>query len=398
MADRIDSKISVLSEALLKRIAEERGGDLIDCNITELDFSGKIFELESLEGLKYISWKSLKAIDVSNNSIDRLGPVLSRFTTLSTIIASNNLITKVDFSLQNLTELDLSRNHLKSIPDLQGFPRLERLLLNFNEISAGFNELESLKNLLLLDLSNNKISFNSNDLKKFLDILKGLERLDSLRVYNNPFCSSVPQYEFYFIKTIPSLGSINNEVITKDVKTTVNKGKLKPLEAVFKEASTNAKSVVQGLAAANDADSMPKLDNLHKNMQLAKNSPTECLERFKIVARDVAKIVDRPADRFVIFKANTPEEQSQIRMHIDSFLQEAVMMIEDMPTMRNPVLRLLASLSEVEEGNFGQKCILTLQDLFVSGPEIAKEIEEILKIIILPKLKFLKLMIFRETC
>ena len=122
-------------------------------------------------------------------------------------------------------------------------------------------------------------------------------------------------------------------------------------------------------------------------MQAAKNSPTDCLEKFKLVAKDVEKIVTRPAERFVIFKANTPEEQSAIRMHIDSFLQEAVMMIEDMPTMRTPVLRLLASLSEVEEGSFGQKCILTLQDLFVSGPDIAKEIEEILRKIIIPKIQ-----------
>lgn len=386
MSGQNDPKISVLSEALLKRIAEDRGGDLMDSNITDLDFSGRIFELESLEGLKYISWKSLKAIDISNNSIDRMGTVLSNFKSLTTILASNNLITRVDFSLPNLTELDLSRNHLKSIPDLSGIPKLERLLLNFNAISIGFNELAPLKNLLLLDLSNNKISFNSNDLKKFLDTLKNLEKLDSLRIYNNPFCSTVPQYEFYFIKAITSLGSINNEIITKDLKNTVNKGKIKPLEQVFKEASDNAKTAENGEVVHNDADQMPKLENLHMNLKLAKNSPMLCLEKFKAVVKDVEKIVNRPSERFVIFKANTPKEQSDIRMHIDSFLQEAVMMIEDLPTMRTPVLRLLALLSEVEEGNFGQKCILTLQDLFGSGPDIELEIKTILKEIILPKI------------
>ena len=50
-----ETKISALFEGLLKKIAEERGGDLVDCNISELDFSGDRFELESLDGLKYIS-------------------------------------------------------------------------------------------------------------------------------------------------------------------------------------------------------------------------------------------------------------------------------------------------------------------------------------------------------
>jgi len=63
------------------------------------------------------------------------------------------------------------------------------------------------------------------------------------------------------------------------------------------------------------------------------------------------------------------------------------MMIEDMPTMRTPVLRLIANLTEVSEGSFGQKCLMNLQDLLDSGPEIAKEIKGILKDVIIPKLK-----------
>lgn len=386
MGEIKENKVTVLSEILLKKIAEERGGDLVDCNITELDFSGDIFELESLDGLKYISWKPLNAIDVSGNSIDKLDSVLTKFTNLQTIIATNNLITRVDLSLPNLTELDLSRNYLKQVPDLSGAPKLERLLLGFNEISGGFHELTSLSNLLLLDLSNNRISLLPADIKKFIEILKGLGKLDSLRIYNNPFCEVTQQYEYYFISMITSLSSLNNEIITKDLRLNISKSKIKPLEQVFKEASSNARNVI-GKAVGQDLDQMPRLENLHYNMQSAKNSPTDCLEKFKLVARDVEKIINRPAERFVIFKANTPEEQDTIRMHIDSFLQEAVMMIEDMPTMRTPVLRLLASLSEVEEGNFGQKCILTLQDLFDSGPEIEREIQDILKKIIIPKIK-----------
>lgn len=48
-------KITVLDQNTLKALADERGGDLEDCNITELDFSGDHFELESLDGLRFIA-------------------------------------------------------------------------------------------------------------------------------------------------------------------------------------------------------------------------------------------------------------------------------------------------------------------------------------------------------
>jgi Leucine-rich repeat (LRR) protein len=60
---------------------------------------------------------------------------------LSRLVAANNLITIVDISLPSLVELDLSRNYLSEIPPLQGLVNLETLLLTFNEISGGYQEL-----------------------------------------------------------------------------------------------------------------------------------------------------------------------------------------------------------------------------------------------------------------
>lgn len=298
----------------------------------------------------------------------------------------NNLITTVELSLPNLTEIDLSRNYLRQIPDLSGLPRLERLLLGFNEISGGYDELSNLTNLILLDLSNNRLNFSPVELNRFIETLQSLKKLDNLRIFNNPFCDNIQQYEYYFIYRIDTLTTLNNEQVTKDLKAEVKRTKLKPLDQVYRDVASTAKQAIRGNIEG-DTEKMPRLEDLHTNLQRAKNDPTQCLALFKQVANDVENIVNRPAERFIMFKANTPEEQSAIRMHIDSFLQEAVMMIEDMPTMRTPVLRLLASLTEVEEGQFGQKCLMILQDLFVSGPEIAEEIEEILRKIIIPKVR-----------
>ena len=162
---------------------------------------------------------------MSNNSIDKLDSVLSAFGTLQTIIATNNLITKVDLNLPNLKELDLSRNYLKKIPNLSEIPKLERLLLGFNEITSGFNELNSSRYLMVLDLSFNRINMSPADMKKFIENLQRIENLNSLKVYNNPFCDNIQQYEYYFISLIPSLKSLNNEAISDEQKFNISKTK-----------------------------------------------------------------------------------------------------------------------------------------------------------------------------
>jgi hypothetical protein len=100
----------------------------------------------------------------------------------------------------------------------------------------------------------------------------------------------------------------------------------------------------------------------------------------------VEKIVTRPTERFILFRATTAEEQAHIKLAIDQFLQEAVLIIEDLPTLRKPILRIIGNLSEVSEGSVGQKCILVIQDLIDSGPDIAKHTKEVIESVIIPKL------------
>lgn len=63
------------------------------------------------------------------------------------------------------------------------------------------------------------------------------------------------------------------------------------------------------------------------------------------------------------------------------------MMIEEMPTIRRPLLKILSNLSEVSESGFGQKCMKILQDLLDSGPAIIEDVHELLRSVIIPKLK-----------
>jgi hypothetical protein len=49
----------MLTQVVLQALATEHGGDLEDCDITELNFSGDMFELDSLDGLRLINWKQI---------------------------------------------------------------------------------------------------------------------------------------------------------------------------------------------------------------------------------------------------------------------------------------------------------------------------------------------------
>ena len=378
-------KITYLEESVLSELALSKGENIEDRTISDLDFSSDKFELESLEGLKIVSWKNLRRINASNNALDKLDKLLNKFSKLETVLAINNLITIVDLSLPNLVELDLSRNYLTQMPDLSGLPRLEQLLLSFNEINSGFQELSNTKNLLTLDLSNNRIDLSALEYEQFISTLQTTPKLENLRLMNNPFCETILEYEFYMIHELSGLKLLNNEPLSKAFIEEIQAKPMKSLKEVHKE--TGEKPQKRNIQAEYSRQEMPRLEDLHINLQKAKNDPTQCLSLFKKVAQDAEAIVNKPEERFIIFKANSSEEKSAISMNIDSFLQEAVMMIEDMPTMRKPVLRIIASLCEVEESNFGHKCLLTLEDLLVSGPEVASEIEEIIRKIIIPKVK-----------
>ena len=63
-----------------------------------------------------------------------------------------------------------------------------------------------------------------------------------------------------------------------------------------------------------------------------------------------------------------------------------MLIIEDLPTLRNPILRIIGNLSEVSEANVGQKCLLVIQDLVDSGPDIAKDAKNVIGKVIIPKL------------
>lgn len=109
-----------------------------------LDFSSNLFCLESLgapgKGLldPRLRVSNLLQLDLANNALREVAAVSVHrgFKRLQTLNLHNNLLTSVLLQLPSLRRLDLSKNQLQTLPDLQGLRNLEELLLSHNRISG----------------------------------------------------------------------------------------------------------------------------------------------------------------------------------------------------------------------------------------------------------------------
>ena len=376
-------KITGLTPNVLDQIARESGGELAESDIENLDFSTEWFDLDSLDGLSKVNWRHLLVIDVSNNSLESLDDVLNRFVTLRTIAAANNMITRVSLALPNLKELDLSRNFLNSVPDLSRLGGIEKLLLAGNEIKEGYDEFNFVPRLTTLDLSQNKMNFSGGQFKEFLDTLSERTTISSLKLDDNPFVQTIPNYEVFCIKALAKLQNLNGDLVPKDRQRQIRSDRGFRLD----ELMTIGRETRGATVDPTRSKDSPGIKVLHEYLNKAKSEPTECLNYIKNLAIVADRLVSRPEDRVRMFKTNTPDELTELRMEIDSFLQEIIIMLEDLPTIRLSLLRIIANLSEITELSFGQRCLSVLQDLLDSGPEISKDIKQVFETIIIPKLQ-----------
>ena len=107
---------------------------------------------------------SLRELDISSNSLRQLPMQVFDLPNLERLFANQNYITQFNLPdttekkiMQNLTELDLSKNKLQFFPDLHRIQSLKILVLRGNKI----NEIRienPLKDVTSIDLANNEIS------------------------------------------------------------------------------------------------------------------------------------------------------------------------------------------------------------------------------------------------
>ena len=104
----------------------------------------------------------------------------------------------------NLTELDLSNNHISRISGLESLKQLKKLILVGNEISR-IEGLDGLTSLETVQLQGNKLA-TLDDAQR----LAKLPCLRTLRLHDNPICDH-PAYWSAVKRMVPNVRSLDGE-------------------------------------------------------------------------------------------------------------------------------------------------------------------------------------------
>ena len=188
--------------------------------LTELSLTQREkFKLKDISDIndKAMFLKNVQKIDISNNYISKLK--LKKFPILSTLIASKNMISKVNLDLPKLKILNLSYNLLRTVPYFGKTPEITELNLSRNLITRiTLNDFQKLKHLTKLDFSYNRIDFDSvND---FISLVDGLKFFDITEfsiqgnIFNEKNNALINSYKSLLNLSFKKLLKLNGEPIT----------------------------------------------------------------------------------------------------------------------------------------------------------------------------------------
>lgn len=160
---------------------------LIDVkSLTILNLKGN--SIQSLDGINQLSSNLLK-LNLASNKIDESQIDLKPYSKLSDLDLSDNLMKAIPDALlqESLISLNLSNNEIVKIPESIGrLSKIRELNLSFNNITEIPESIGLLTNLRKLDLSGNQI----------VDLPKGISKLDKLTHLNlngNPIGDVPPE-------------------------------------------------------------------------------------------------------------------------------------------------------------------------------------------------------------
>lgn len=138
-----------------------------------------------------ISCPKITTIFLSSNWLMSLPDSFSKLEKLETLDLAGNWLKKLPnciFELKELLDLDISANRISSLPeDMSKLENLERLNISWNLIDS-LDSITNLKNLKILNASQNSISSIRNCKPDILE----MKNLESLNLKGNAFWIKVP--------------------------------------------------------------------------------------------------------------------------------------------------------------------------------------------------------------
>eukprot|EP00026_Physarum_polycephalum_P010540 Phypoly_transcript_10706.p1 GENE.Phypoly_transcript_10706~~Phypoly_transcript_10706.p1 ORF type:complete len:331 (+),score=36.47 Phypoly_transcript_10706:44-994(+) len=142
--------------------------DDLSPNLTELDLTNN--RLKSLQNLTHLT--NLQKLTLRQNLLPSAEALLSLTTLTHLDLYDNQLTSCENFNFPHVTNLDLSFNHLRHIPNALALPSIKELYFVNNKISAISTGVRNLTTLTLLELGSNRIRNLEN-----LELLVNLEQL-----------------------------------------------------------------------------------------------------------------------------------------------------------------------------------------------------------------------------
>jgi Leucine-rich repeat (LRR) protein len=125
--------------------------------------------------------QKVRKINLDDNQLKSIPESISKLVNLVDISMAKNKIASVEGDafgpLVNLTILDLHQNQLTDLSSIPNSPKLDQILLAFNQLTT-LSNLERCPNLGVLDLHNNKM-------ENLPDSVMTLYQMKTLKVSNN---------------------------------------------------------------------------------------------------------------------------------------------------------------------------------------------------------------------
>lgn len=152
----------------------------------------------------------LKDINLANNELTALPKTFTKLTSLENLDVSFNQLQTLSLFFPNwfyLKKLNASNNLLAGIDGLNQLKNIQSLNLSFNNIAELPAEIHQLKRLVSLDLSNNKLLYLPRT-------ISGLSKIEELNLENNNI-GSLPPY-LYRLRKLKTLNLAGNPLGEKE--------------------------------------------------------------------------------------------------------------------------------------------------------------------------------------
>lgn len=367
-----------------------------------LTFRSEEFKLKTLQGLllQPIDLTFLHSLDASENALTELDCLAGTsrklksagvpqgilvFGSLQVLKLKKNLLTSFSLKLPALKELDLSYNKLEALPMLQLLPKLEVLLLDHNDISAGLMGVKASPNLKKLDLSYNQFMYTAVELDKELQHLFHFDNL-ALKLKDNPFCSTIPAYQILCLQKLPLLRRLDDIPISEMEKQrqaaqhmALNLRAMDDLALSregFKAADeqTGSKAAMSAVfRPANKKTVFRELQEYFARALKDESSTQICIAGLTRLTHTISQCHQVDMDNL---RRELSQGKKSPQQQISDLLEDAKTLSEKVTGSNQKILiyRAVAKMSVIPEHGLGEECMKLLRNLTEMNPTLEDKV------------------------